>query len=72
GNPELVNFLRYSKGSGGESQSQLYRALDRNYINNTEFDFAYNAVELINGKNQKLITYLQNSNFKGPGYKNRK
>ena len=30
---EFIQFLGYSKGSCGELRSQLYRILDRNYIN---------------------------------------
>jgi len=37
GNKEFIQFLGYSKGSVGEVRSQLYRALDRNHINETEF-----------------------------------
>lgn len=51
GNPEFINFLRYSKGSGGESQCQLYRAYDRNYISHNEFNEAYQLVDFINSKN---------------------
>lgn len=36
GNREFVQFLYISKGSAGEFRSQLYRALDRNYINKNE------------------------------------
>ncbi len=34
---EFINFLSYSKGSAGEVKSQLYRALDRNYLNDEKF-----------------------------------
>src|SRR5215212_7916365 len=38
GNKEFVQFLYISKGSCGEFRSQLYRALDRKYIQQVEFD----------------------------------
>ena len=34
---EFIQFLGFAKGSAGEFRSQLYRALDRNYITQKEF-----------------------------------
>ena len=38
---EFIRFLGYSQRSCGEVQSQLYRALDCDYINNSEFAIVY-------------------------------
>jgi four helix bundle protein len=38
---EFIQFLGYSKGSCGEFRSQLYRALDRNYLIQAEFEELY-------------------------------
>ena len=58
GNKEFIQFLYVAKGSCGELRSQLYRATDRKYINQQEFDELYNmAVEII-VMIQKLIDYL--------------
>lgn len=38
GNREFLQFLYISKGSCGEFGSQLYRAIDRGYLNQDEFN----------------------------------
>src|SRR5210317_2061988 len=40
-NPEFIRFLRYAKRSCSEEQSELYLALDQQYINNDEFQDVY-------------------------------
>ncbi len=56
---EFIRFLKIARRSASEVQSQLYLALDRNYINASELNQAYmlatEAKKLING----LITYLR-------------
>ncbi len=69
GNKEFTQYLYTSKASCGELRSQLYRALDRNYINQAEFDmYAAHAMK-ISSLIQKFITYLENSETKGIKYK---
>src|ERR1700712_1378010 len=56
---EFIVFLGYAKGSCGEVRSQLYRALDRAYITQIEFDDLKTDVMQISGLIQKFISYLQ-------------
>jgi len=38
---EFIRFLGYSQRSSSEVQSQLYRAIDCGYINQSQFDIVY-------------------------------
>ena len=69
GNREFIQFLSYSKGSSGEVKSQLYRALDSNYIDKTAFEELYNETDVIGNKLGTFIKYLKNSGFRGTKYK---
>jgi four helix bundle protein len=62
---EFITFLGYSKGSCGEFRSQLYRALDRKYINQEQFEEFYSLSARISAMLQKFILYLQNTNIPG-------
>jgi len=65
GNKEFIQFLSVSRGSISEVKSQLYRALDQNYINENEFHKAYNLATQIGKETTNLIIHLKNSNIKG-------
>lgn len=69
GNKEFIQFLYISKGSCGELRSQMYRALDRSYINDTEFNTLTNDLKKLSALIQRLISYLENSTIKGIKYK---
>lgn len=69
GNLEFRQFLSITKGSAGETRSQLYRLLDSNYIENNEFEELKSDLEKLSGKITNFIKYLNNNNFKGNKYK---
>jgi four helix bundle protein len=69
GKLEFRQFLSIAKGSCGEVRSQLYRALDRNYINSEEFEKLRFQSEEISKQLKGFITYLNASEFKGEKYK---
>lgn len=62
---EFIVFLGYSKGSCGELRSQLYRALDRKYIKQEQFEELYLMVVRVSAMLQKFISYLLKSDVKG-------
>jgi four helix bundle protein len=68
---EFIQFLSFAKGSTYEFMSQMYRALDRNYITKIEFDENYDRADYIGKAIKKLIIYLNSTVHKGEKYKNR-
>jgi four helix bundle protein len=62
---EFIQFLGYAKGSCGELRSQLYRAVDRKYLTQDQFDELYVLAVRISAMIQKLISYLQKTEVKG-------
>jgi four helix bundle protein len=72
GNNEFIQFLTVSLGSTSECQSQLYRILDRKYINKVQFDELYLLCNEIRRIIFGLIKYIEASSLKGTKFKNRK
>ena len=56
---EFIQFLYIAKGSAGEARSQLYIALDLQYINESEFKNLFNQVEIISKSISGFIKYLR-------------
>ena len=58
---EFIRFLGYARRSGTETQSQLYIALDEEYITKNQFDDLYSRSTQILKQINSLIGYLDNS-----------
>lgn len=55
---EFIRFLFYSKGSGTEFRSQLYRALDSEWIGTSDFSSLMNQARSIDEELAKFIKTL--------------
>jgi four helix bundle protein len=71
GRGEFIQFLTVSKGSVNEAKSQLYRALDRRYLDAERFETLYRLADELGKMIDSLALYLQKSEIKGLKYKNR-
>ncbi len=58
-NAEFIRFLRYAKRSCTEVQSELYVALDEEYILSEEFNEAYELAGRTRSAIRGFINYLK-------------
>jgi four helix bundle protein len=65
GKKEFIQFLYISKGSLGETRSQLYRCFDSNHITETQFNELLNDCLNLSAKIKHFISYLATSEFQG-------
>ncbi len=69
GKNEFIQFLSISKGSAGECRSQIYRAKDREYISDEEFEDIKSKLLSISVKIKRFMDYLKASELKGNKFK---
>jgi len=69
GKNEFRQFLSISKGSCGETRSQLYRVFDRKYISQESFEKLKSKTIVLSKKISSFIDYLNKTKYKGTKYK---
>ncbi|RYZ46443.1 MAG: four helix bundle protein [Sphingobacteriales bacterium] len=69
GNREFFQFLEIAHASCLETQSQLYRVLDKCYIDEAWFERVYRLSKRTSGAIVGLIRYLQLCEIRGPRFK---
>jgi len=70
GNQEFVQFLYVAKGSCGEVRSQLYVALDQEYVDQKVTDSLLIVLKRLSVMIKHLIDHLKRSGMRGPKYDN--
>ena len=69
GDKEFLQFLSNSKGSCGEVRSQLYVALDQEYITSVNFAELYGQATEVSRLISGFMTYLKGSHLRGFKYR---
>lgn len=65
GKKEFINFLYISKGSLGETRSQVYRSFDAEHFDEETYNDLLNDCLNLSGKISHFISYLSNSEYDG-------
>jgi len=65
GTKEFIQFLGFSKGSCGETRSQIYRIYDRGYITKEKKEELLNNTINISKQINGFIGYFKQTNIKG-------
>ena len=65
GKKEFINFLYISKGSLGETRSQVHRSYDAKHFNEEIYTDLLNDCLNLSGKISHFITYLSRSDYEG-------
>jgi four helix bundle protein len=70
GNQEFIQFLYVAKGSCGEVRSQLYAAMDQNYLDQKVVGDLLTSLKRLSIMIKHLIDHLKGSGMRGPKYSN--
>ncbi|MDO9254219.1 MAG: four helix bundle protein [Bacteroidales bacterium] len=65
GNKEFTQFLYISKGSLGETRSQIHRCFDSGYLSELKYNELITDCLNLSGQISNLITYLHKSEIQG-------
>lgn len=68
---EYIHFLSIAKGSNDEVKSQLYRAMDKAYLDEGDFSRLYAIADEVGKTIHGMIEYLNTSAVKGNKFKDR-